>query len=60
MKINLNTIAATIAKSDNSSGKDLDIVDVKIVLREFGNLLRESETEEALHILAALTVDRRR
>ena len=54
MKVNLNTLAAELAKADNPQARNEDIVAVKAVLAALGRKLRTVGIGEALCILAAI------
>jgi len=59
-RINLNTLARDISTADNRTGKNLDIVEVKVVLRELGDILAGVDTNTLFRILDALTATSKR
>jgi hypothetical protein len=56
--VNLNKLAATIALSDHRDGKNLDVVDVKIVFRLLAKELEFTPPAEVLAILSAIIKER--
>lgn len=52
--MNLNTISADLSKMDGPSGKNVDVVDVKIVLGCLRKRLHQSNQEQCIEILTHL------
>jgi hypothetical protein len=56
MKVNLNQLAAELARADNPHARNEDIVAVKTVLAALGKKLRSAGIVEALSILCAIGI----
>jgi hypothetical protein len=50
--MNLNTLAADLSKMDEKSGKNIDIVDAKIVLGNLRKRLHQSNADQCIEILS--------
>lgn len=53
-KPNLNKLAEELSLSDGPIGKNLDVVDVRVVLAALGKKLRSVTAVEAIQIIAAI------
>lgn len=53
-RVNLNTLAAELAKDDGPAGKNLGVCEVKAVLGALGRLMRKENTLRVISVLFAI------